>query len=276
MGKREICRKRVDALWCDRTALEVYLIQGSGIPVPRTNLDLAAAVADAFGAKAAEPSAWERAVSWSSIDASLAPANSPSEFLPYCAVQGMGAMRGGINADVVQVLTATIGRAASDDRWRLRDASAMALQRVGEGNLALLRNVCETWMQGDSPLQMRAVSVALAHPPLLANPELGLFALSAMDRAMDLYAAQPRSTRALEPWLVLRKALEFVPSVCVAALPRDGFAMLQRWASSSDPDVRKLVVANARKTRLAGKFADDVEAIGQALAWSADDGFTDQ
>jgi hypothetical protein len=39
--------------------------------------------------------------------------------------------------------------------------------------------------------------------------------------------------------------------VAVAALPADGFARLEHWAASGDPDVRWLVRENLKKARLA-------------------------
>jgi hypothetical protein len=46
-----------------------------------------------------------------------------------------------------------------------------------------------------------------------------------------------------------RAALRGLPAV--AALPGEGFARLERWAASDDPDVRWLVRENLRKSRLA-------------------------
>ena len=40
----------------------------------------------------------------------------------------------------------TIRHAASDSRWRIREAVAMSLQHLGEGSPAALRRILDDWL----------------------------------------------------------------------------------------------------------------------------------
>lgn len=275
MGKRDVSRAKVEGAWGDSDRLERLLLDGSGLPGPRANLELAAALADEFAVHAGEPEAWALACTWASIDAVEAPVQSRREYLPFCAVQALGAMHAGVSAEQRAVIRRHVTEAAADPRWRMRESAAMALQRVAESDFDSVWNLLQEWMASGSPELMRGALAALADRPLLSVTGRAELALEVADRACGAYAATDLEGRKQDPWRVLRKGLEFAPSVFVAAAPSPGFAMLRRWAESRDLDVRKIVLANVRKTRLARDFADEVEAVGQALAWSVDEGFTD-
>jgi hypothetical protein len=94
-----------------------FLLENSGLPGPRGNLELAQAVADL-----GSPQLFER---YRAFHADVAPTGSPYEFLAFCGVLGLGRLLAEGQAEVLPVLRT----AASDSRWRLR-AVAMALQRL--------------------------------------------------------------------------------------------------------------------------------------------------
>ena len=78
MGKAEEYRAELRALdsWDD------YLFQGSRLPGPRANLELAYAVA--------REGKEQQFLRWAAIDAEEAPQNTAGEFLPFCGVLGLG------------------------------------------------------------------------------------------------------------------------------------------------------------------------------------------
>ena len=61
---------------------DLYLLQESHLPGPRSNLELAQAVADEGDA-----ALFERYIA---MDAAQAPVNTPAEFLPVCGAIGLG------------------------------------------------------------------------------------------------------------------------------------------------------------------------------------------
>jgi HEAT repeat protein len=105
---------------------EPFLLQHSGLPGPRGNLELAAAVVE----EADEASLRF----WAALDASDAPFGSAEEFLPVCGVIGLGRLLAEGDASILPELH----RLAADPRWRIREAVAMALQRFGDADLPAL------------------------------------------------------------------------------------------------------------------------------------------
>ncbi|MBP1693723.1 MAG: uncharacterized protein H6Q37_1606, partial [Chloroflexi bacterium] len=134
-----------------------YLLDNSGLPGPRGNLELAQA--------AAEEGNQERFESWLAYTPELAPVNDPHEFLAFCGVLGLGRLVADGQVDLINRLRPF----ASDPRWRIREAVAMALQLVGDRNPTLWLETAGEWAQG-SWLEERAAVAALAEPRLLKSP----------------------------------------------------------------------------------------------------------
>ena len=144
-----------------------YLRAESGLPGPRGNLELAHAAAD-LGDR-------ERFEHFLSFDPQRAPVNTPDEFLAFCGVEGLGRLIAEGQTD----LWLTLRDCASDPRWRIREAVAMALQRVGRADMEGLLDKMETWATGNW-LEMRACSCRAgrtsfasrrgAHPARTRNP----------------------------------------------------------------------------------------------------------
>ena len=53
-----------------------------------------------------------------------------------------------------------------------------------------------------------------------------------------------------QPFVTLKKGLSYALSVMAAALPGEGFGLLEQWAESPDPDIRQALVENLKKKRL--------------------------
>ena len=127
---------------------EPYLLEESGLPGPRGNIELARAVAD----KGSE----ELFDHLLSFGPDRAPANSPHEFLAFCGVLGLGRLLAEGRWDVLP----RIRSFASDPRWRIREAVAMALQRLGAGSMDALLSEMEEWSRG-SNYERRAAAAGL-------------------------------------------------------------------------------------------------------------------
>jgi hypothetical protein len=270
VSRRQAARAKIDRAWPSEAALEQILLDGSGLPGPRANLELAAAFADASSERPLDET-WDRLARWVAILSSEAPTNHRREFLPFSAVQALGAVYLSLDPERRAWADDRLTRAAQDDRWRIREAAAIGVQRIAHADFDAARPLLLAWAQRQQPLLWRAALATLAEPSLLSEPGRASFALDIAQQACDGYESSSSEVRALEPWRILRKGLEYAPSVITAAFPRDGFPMLARWAGSRDADVRKVVMANLRKARLARAYPDEVEAVAQTLAWASDD-----
>lgn len=133
---------------------ESFLLQESGLPGPRANIELARAVA--------EEGDEELFCRFLTFDSRKAPTNSPREFLPFCGVLGLGRLLSKGREDVLS----TLRECASDQRWRIREAVAMALCPLGERDMDALLQEMEGWSTGNL-LEKRAAVAALCDPSLL-------------------------------------------------------------------------------------------------------------
>lgn len=212
-----------------------YLRRESGLPGPRGNLELAAAVA-AEG----NVTLFNR---WAALDARQAPVGSQDEFLAFCGVLGWGRMLAEGRAGYLPRLR----RAASDSRWRIREAVAMALQTYGAADMqALLRDV-EGWARGN-PYERRAVVAGLCEPRLLRNPTHIRRVLRILDRVTS--SVLEESDRASDGFRALRKGLGYCWSVAVTALPQAGQPAMEKWFVCEDRDIQWMMRENLKKARL--------------------------
>ena len=214
---------------------EQYLLAESRLPGPRGNLELAYAAAE-LGCK-------EQLLLWSRYSPQEAPVNDPKEFLVFCGVLGFGRL-------VVEGLLEKLGDIrffASDPRWRVREAVAMALQTIGKSNFRKLTEAIEPWCDGNW-LEKRAVIAALAEPALLTNPEFSQTVFDIFDQITGSLITG--SARDNEGYRVLRQGLAYAWSVVVAAWPDDGKARMENWLQSEDKNIHWIMKQNLNKKRL--------------------------
>src|SRR6266545_5707740 len=105
-----------------------YLKKNSGLPGPRGNLELAEAVSEEANRQQIEE--------FLSIPREKAQENTPEVFLVFCGVVSLGKLIAG--GDINQF--ARLRTYASDPRWRIREATAIALQAVGDQDMKILLN----------------------------------------------------------------------------------------------------------------------------------------
>jgi len=218
---------------------DTYLLQESHLPGPRSNLELAQAVADEGDA-----ALFERYIA---MDAAQAPVNTPGEFLAVCGAIGLGRLL----VEGHLELFATLRQLASDSRWRMREGVAMALQRLGDADMELLLAEMERWTKSANFLEQRAVAAALCEPRLLKKAEHARRVLAILDTITASLPGLSEAERRSEPFLALRKGLGYCWSVAVAALPPEGAACMERWFRVDDKDVRWIMKENLTKNRLA-------------------------
>jgi HEAT repeat protein len=228
---------------------EPFLLAHSGLPGPRANLELASAVADE-----GDEATLRR---WAVLGPGEAPTGSTDEFLPLCGVVGLGRLAAA--GDRSQL--AELRRLAEDPRWRIREAVAIALQRVGDADFPALLAEMERWAIG-TPLEQRAAVAALCEPRLLRAPAHAAQVLALLERVTDELGRLV--DRRADDFRTLRRTLGYGWSVAVVAHPAVGKPLFERLAGSGDPDVRWIVRENLKKKRLERLDAAWVERLRAA------------
>ena len=213
-----------------------YLKKNSGLPGPRGNIELAKAFA-----QTATLMDFKKYIR---MDAAEAPENSPEVFLVFCGVLGVGeylshAHDGG--------LLKKLRNLANDQRWRVREAVAMALQVIGRKDINRLIKYCHSWIEG-SLLEQRAVIAGICEPDLLGDPKV-------VDRVFEFLDWATASMIAFEDhrdedYKVLRKGLSYCWSVAVVSNPVKGKAKIERWIKENHPVINGIMKANLKKKRL--------------------------
>lgn len=241
VSKREMYRQRLALL----ESWEPFLLQESGLPGPRANLELLDVVI--------EQGQEEWFNKWVSLSAAEAPAGSRDEYLSVCGTAGLGRLVAQGNTACLAVLKKT----ASDPRWRVREATAIALQRWGDEDIQGLLTEMSHWAKG-TLLEQRAVVAALCEPRLLSN---GQVCGQVFDTLDDITAGLLNVTdRKSEEFRVLRKSLAYGWSVAAAADMGQGKKRMEKWFTEQDKDIRWIMIENLKKNRLLRQDADWVTA----------------
>ena len=212
----------------DGDALASYLTTRSGLPGPRANLTLLEAAGDALPRSTA-----------------LGYLAEPDEYLACCGTVALGRL-------ILQGEAALVGRLtalAADERWRVREAVAIAAQRIGDADPALLRELVAGWVADPDPLVVRAGIAAVCEPRLLSDPDTALAAIAACQTASAHLVRTPVAVRRSSGVRTLRKALGYCWSVAVAGDPEHGLPAFLAL-DVADPDLAWVDRENRRKKRL--------------------------
>src|SRR6266705_6119278 len=214
-----------------RTALrgledwEPYLKKHSGLPGPRANLELVAAVAD----EADADRLWRLSA-------------SQDEFLALCGTAGLGR----IALLEPETVMTWLRELASDPRWRVREGVAIALQRLGRESMPRLLAEMKVWSR-DEPFVQRAVVAGLCEPALLKNNRDVVEVLATLDQITRGLSLATPSDRRDDGFQVLRQALGYGWSVAAAAAPQNAKPYLEKWLRSTDKDVAWVMKTNLNK-----------------------------
>lgn len=263
-------RSELAALWAgalggDPSPLERRLAESSRLPGPRANLELAARFADLVGATADDGRDAAVALLGDWLTGRLSSPDLPEggeEFLAACAALAAGSVTATSSSEAADHLLTS---AAGDERWRVREMAATGMQRVLRADWSSGLRAVRDWLRSGDPLKARAAAAAVAEPPLLKNPGHAAEAVEVVEDAADLLLAMPADRRADDDVRVLRKALGYAVSVVAAADPDAGLPLLERLATSTDPDARWIARQNLAKARLT-RFADRLTVARDAVA----------
>ena len=211
-----------------------YLTERSGLPGPRGNLELVAACGEeADLARAAQLVA------------------TGDEFATMCGIVAFGRHFGAGDDDHLALLH----RFAADNRWRVREGVAMALQRAADDHPDRGFRLAEAWAADPDPLVKRAAVAAVCEPRLLRDRTYARRALALLDRVTDDLGQIPTAERRDPSMRTLRQALGYGWSVAIAADPTPGLAIFRRLEAVQDKDVAWILRENRKKSRFARAVA---------------------
>jgi hypothetical protein len=214
-----------------RSDWPAHLRTNSGLPGPRANLALAQSLADEGTA--------------SDFDELIA---TGEEYLVLCGVIGLGRL---LAEKPDQALETRLRHHAADERWRVGEGVAMALQRLGDADPSRLFTLADAWASDRDPLVQRAAIAGVCEPRLLKRPEAAARAVRICSLVTRHLADRPADNRRSDGVRALRKALGYCWSVAVAADPASGLAEFLALNASEDTDVAWIVRENGKKARLA-------------------------
>jgi hypothetical protein len=214
-----------------------YLLEQSGLPGPRGNIEL--------GRAAAQEASPERIWGWLEWNHERAPANTREEFLAFCGVLGLGRLA----AEGDELALAQLHRHASDERWRAREAVAMAIQQMADADFDTTITVVGEWAH-EGWLEQRAAIAGLCEPHLLTTTERTAAVFDILDVVTQAIANAPAADRKNSDYRTLRQGLGYCWSVATVADPAAGPRRMERWIDDSDDDIRWVMRTNLSKKRL--------------------------
>jgi hypothetical protein len=171
------------------------------------------------------------------------------EYRTFCGVVGIG------RAAADPRVAARMHELSKDGRWRVREAVAMGLQRLGDADLPALERIVLAWAADPHPLVQRAAAAAVCEPRLLRAPEAAATAVEVCRRATAALAARPADERRDPDVRTLRQGLGYCWSVAVAADPEPGVAAFAALRDETDPGRAHCRALLASFGALAGGFA---------------------
>jgi hypothetical protein len=190
----------------------------------------------------AEEATSSRIESLLSVPMEKAPENSSGVFLVFCGVAALGKRVAAGDHSQLPRLRAY----ASDPRWRVREAVAIALQYFGDADVRGLLREMMRWVSG-SWYEQRAAAAALCEPRLLQDKKIAERVLAILDCITDNLASKSDRSEAFK---TLRQSMGYCWSVAVVAYPQEGKPLMEKWIESPSQDVRWLMKQNLGKNRL--------------------------
>jgi hypothetical protein len=164
-------------------------------------------------------------------------------FLTFCGVVGLGTLINNGKREYLPQLRVF----ASDQRWRIREGVAMALQRVGDFDMAFLLREMKEWSTGNF-MEKRAAAAALCEPRLLTSEKVAGAVLDILDgETSSIVGFQDAKD---EGFVVLKKGLAYCWSVAVVAYPEKGKKLIEKWVGSDDKTIVWIMKENLKKNRM--------------------------
>ena len=211
-----------------------HLKLNSRLPGPRGNLELLHSFA-----RRATPEEIEECIAHETTDLH----NSPEEFVVMCGIVARSLM--GKN-DAENTLE-TIRRYASHGSWRIREAVAIGIQEMVDGNFGEIVRFLTRWLDGNA-LEKRAVIAGLCEPKLLKDPHEIATVIGVLEHVTLSFEAV--AGRLSDGQKSLRKTLGYGWSVAIVSDPDIGKPAFAKLARIQNTHISWIVRENLKKNRL--------------------------
>jgi hypothetical protein len=233
-------------------AIEEYLLDQSNLPGKRGNIELAFSFADYIE----ENYIIEDKLMLLDYCTKLISENKKErevvgneEFLTFCGIVALGRI-GKIDKDQREEIIEILKTNAQDERWRVRESVAMAIQELlmSINPMETIRRLRE-WTREDNYLILRAVAAGLADPRLMENSEIAKESLD-LHKLIITKIAENQCKMRDEDFKVLVKGLCYTLSVVITGIEGEGFAYLGELVKDKNPVIKKIAKENLKKNRL--------------------------
>lgn len=228
-----------------------YVMQNSGLPGKRANFELLKIVTELGSEQFFKECL--------TFDESIAPTNTRGEFVAMCGVTGLGKLIYTGKQEYFELLR----KFACDNRWRVREGVAIALQLLGEKDFTLLIENISEWGKGN-PYEKRAVVAGLCEPSLLKEKQNAEIVLKILNEITN--TIEHISDRKSESFRVLRKGLGYGLSVAIVACPEKGKEIFEKLRRKADKDITWILNENLKKKRLEKMNKDWTDKMKNASA----------
>jgi hypothetical protein len=249
LSKRELYSAALRHFSPGDSGLVAYLLTHSNLPGKRGNLELAFA----FAGYIEEYYPIRPAQAWKFCEA-LISKNPPhpgetgaEEYLPFCGVLGLGRI-GKIDPRREPDVLEYVKSAARDERWRIREAGAMAIQDLMDIRPDATMAILGSWVHEADYLLLRAIAAGVAEPRFMKNQEIARIALELHKVILGKVASE--SDRRNPDLIVLVKGLCYTLSVVITGIEKEGFAYLAELQAMDHPVIGKIARENLKKKRL--------------------------
>lgn len=260
MGKRDECLQEIKKLmdYKDLPKVKTFLKENSNLPGPRGNIELAYAFSDYFNGVAIEKEIWDFICDLYSVESKT---NEPEEIIPFCATLTFGNIIFSVDDGLKIEILDKIRSAMSDKRWRMREASAMSLQIIAEKDFDFIEEWFSSIYSSCDFYEKRGIIATLAHPPILKDENVAKFSIDICRKILNEIPNLTKDDLKSEGFVVLKKGLDYAPSVFVAHFPDEGFEMLEEFAKLNNKTLNSILKSNLGKARLKKKFSSEVDRI---------------
>lgn len=264
LSKKEQYIEDLSRYTLDNKEFISYLLGHSNLPGKRGNLELAFTFAEYI-----EKQYPIYPIPTLNFCEALITENPPSrritgseEFLPFCGVLGLGRI-GKIDPSKEPEILVRLKSSAQDERWRIREAVAMALQDFMDARPEATFDILRSWINEDSYLLYRAVAAGIAEPRLMKEQVIAHIALELHKAILGKVVRE--SDRRNSDYNILVKGLCYTLSVVIVGIEREGFAYLNDLLDMNHPIVNKIVRENLKKKRLIRLNAKNVADLQQKM-----------
>lgn len=254
-----IIKKYMDSQNYDE--LKKYLIKESNLPGARINLELTKAFYFQITRDTLTDDLWATLIQYASLPTST---NEPETILPFCAIHSFGNSYLFCNQERQELILDKIQVAMNDVRWRIREAASDACQIIAEHDVTIIIKWFTELLPDSSLLEKRAIIASLAHPPILKSAEICKYCFEVSDTLFRYIAELSADTIKSDNYVVLKKGMDYAPSVFIQASPEMDFDILINAANFQKAHINKIVKSNLSKNRLK-KYSEQISAISKLI-----------